>query len=80
MDSVETAPSTPPGYLFNTPVVFSVTMVTPHDLSWEVELVSVCCSKDFIPAFRPIGGLSAVGNVFSGLTDEGNVPTGLDSG
>lgn len=24
--------------------------------------------------------VSAVGNVFSGLTDEGNVPTGLDSG
>lgn len=52
----------PPGYLFNIPVVFSVAMVTQRDLSWEVELMSVCCSKDFIPALRPLV-VFAVGNV-----------------
>lgn len=55
-------PYTTPGYLFKIPVVFSVAMVTPRDLSWEVELMSMCCSKDLIPAFHPLV-VFAVGNV-----------------
>lgn len=56
------APFTPPGFLFNTLVLFSVAVVTPRDLSWEVELMSVCCSKDFILALHPLE-VFAVGNV-----------------
>lgn len=70
--------SAPPDYLFNIPVVFSVAVVTPHDLSRKVEIMSACCLKDFIPVLHPLM-VFAVGNVSGGLTDEGNVPTGLVS-
>lgn len=68
---------TPPtlGYLFNIPVVFSVAVVTPHDLSGKVELMSACCSGRFHTSSAPTSGLCSW-KCSSVLTDEGNVPTG----
>lgn len=52
----------PPSYLFNILVVFSVAVVTPHDLSGKVELMSACCSGDLVPAPHP-PVVPAVGDV-----------------
>lgn len=73
VDLAKTPLDSPPGYHFNIPVVFSVAAVTAHDLSRKVELVSVCCSKDSTHWW------SLQLETFSGLTDEGKVPTGLVS-
>lgn len=54
--------TTPPDYLFNIPVVFPIAMVTLRDLYREVELMSACCLKDFIPALHSFV-IPAVGNV-----------------
>lgn len=62
MDSVQASPCIPPGYVLNISAVFSVAMVTLHDLSCEVEFMPGCCSKDFIAALYPLV-VFASGNV-----------------